>query len=442
MPQARLNPLKQHPLKQQTLKQQPLKHQSFLVDTGGLIDGAWCCDVKRVLMAAAFAQFLREYASDRDGIKPSRAKRHAMAVFLKKAAAYTEIGERCRLCEAEASALMSEASPRETSPREMSEASLSEEREAFFKGLSRTCAIEGRIMVKELGDALQAAIKPPWAALPRAMPHEMAAAVFYARQRHFHAWGMAQLPSGGDEELRLRFSEALSQVLSAAAPTQHQGAAAVESVDDFVMQQLDDEDEREDARALISDLDACLEKAVRNEIPKFCNRGGGGSGGSGGSGGIGGSRGSGGSGGSGGRSLSSDMTHVEWIRRIRGAMLILEQYFDRRNQHRFFAKDARYHVETALAHPCSRRHFNERVGDVIASEIRRFDERMALLSRLTRRHYVTPERVAAAVGLCRRDMGGMTACQQATLSGMLYAMEPDDLEAVASFCAAEFAEAS
>jgi hypothetical protein len=32
----------------------------------------------------------------------------------------------------------------------------------------------------------------------------------------------------------------------------------------------------------------------------------------------------------------------------------------------------------------------------------------------------------------------MTACHQATLSGMLYAVEPVEVEAVAHFCAAEF----
>ena len=136
------------------------------------------------------------------------------------------------------------------------------------------------------------------------------------------------------------------------------------------------------------------------------------------------------------------MTHVEWIRRIRGSMLILEQYFDKRNQHRFFVKDARYHLETALRYPCSKKHFDARIGDVIAFEIQRFDKRMALLSRLSKRHYVTKEDVTDAVGICRKKMQEsgvyMTACHQATLSGMLYAAEPVEVEAVAHFCAAEF----
>ena len=377
----------------------------FIVSTEGIIDEAWCHKVKRAMMTAAFAQFLREYANDRDGIKPSRAKRHAMADFMEKAAAYTEIGERC--CGVNDTFNVAEAA-------EASEAA----EEAYFKGLSRTCVIEGRIMVKELGDALQAAIKMP---LPKEMPHDMAAAVFYARQKHFHAWGMGHLPSDADEELRQRFSEALSQVLSAAC-CRPAAAHCGPTMEAFIVEKLDDEDEREDARALISELDACLEKAVRNEIPKFCTfevrcsvaaaSGG------------------------------DNMTHVEWIRRIRGAMLILEQYFDKRNQHRFFAKDARYHMETALRYPCSKRHFNERIGDVVAVEMKRFDARMALMSRFTHHHYVTRAQVAAAVGLCRRKMDEsgvyMTACHQATLSGMLYAMEPDDVDAVAYFCAAEF----
>ena len=398
-----------------SLKMNASRGVPFIVATEGIIDEAWCRKVKRAMMAAAFAQFLREYANDRGGVKPSRAKRHAMADFLEKAAAYTEIGERCpgvaaTLNVAEAAEAVAAASPRGSAE------------EAHFKGLSTTCVIEARILVKELGDALQAAIKMP---LPKGMPHEMAAAAFYARQRHFHAWGMGHLPSGADEELRQRFSEALSQMLSAAAkgPVVAYGSLHCEDMEAFILEHLDDEDEREDARAMISDLDACFEKAVRNEIPKFCTldsgccrpteRG------------------------------SSIMTHVEWIRRIRGGMLILEQYFDKRNQHRFFSKDARYHMETALPHPCTKRHFDERIGDVVAAEIRRFDERMLLLSRLTNKHrYVTPEQVAAAVGLCRRQMAEtgvhMTACHQATLSGMLYAMEPADVDVVASFCAAEF----
>ena len=269
--------------------------------------------------------------------------------------------------------------------------------------------------------------------LPKEMPHDMAAAVFYARQKHFHAWGMGHMPPDAGEELRQRFSEALSQVLSAAAscrPMEAYESLHCEAMEAFIVEQLDGEDEREDARALISELDACLEKAVRNEIPKFCTPG---------------RRGSGGSGGSSG---SGGMTHVEWIRRIRGAMLILEQYFDKRTSGtRFFAKDARYHMEMALRYPCSKRHFDERIGDVVAVEMSRFDARMALMSRFTHHHasaraQVTRAQVAAAVGLCRRKMDEsgvyMTAYHQATLSGMLYAMEPDDVDAVAYFCAAEF----
>jgi hypothetical protein len=107
----------------------------FIISTEGIIDEAWCRNVKRAMMTDAFAQFLRDYASDRGGIKPSPAKRYAMADIIEKAAAYTEIGERC-------------SGTNETfNVAEAAESTTAVE--AYFNGLSRTCDIEGRIMVRE-----------------------------------------------------------------------------------------------------------------------------------------------------------------------------------------------------------------------------------------------------------------------------------------------------
>ena len=67
---------------------------------------------------------------------------------------------------------------------------------------------------------------------------------------------------------------------------------------------------------------------------------------------------------------------------------------------------------------------------------------MTLLSRVTRRPFVTKQQIYDAVRVCRMKMmeSGvvMTAYHQATLSGMLYAMEPAEVDDVAYFCAAEF----
>ena len=376
----------------------------FIVATGGIIDEAWCLRVKKAMMVAAFVQFLREYANDKHGIKPSHPKRYAMASILEKAAAYTEIGARCAGA-TEAFNVVEAASMQRRGV---------EEEEAYFSGLSRTCVIEGRIMVRELHNVLQSAIKMP---LPKGRAHALAADVFYARQVHFHDWGMAHMPAHAEDELRQRFSDALDEVLFTAVPNNATTRGAVaESMETLIMERIDGEDEREDARVLIAALDECLEKAVCNEIPKFCD----------------------------GCLMKSEaeMTHVEWIKRIRDAVKVLEQHFEKMKQQPFFLKDARYHMESALMYPCSKKHFDGRIGDVIAAEIVRFDKRMTLLSRVTRRPFVTKQQMYDAVRVCRMKMmeSGvvMTAYHQATLSGMLYAMEPAEVDDVAYFCAAEF----
>jgi hypothetical protein len=216
----------------------------------------------------------------------------------------------------------------------------------------------------------------------------------------------------------------LDQVLFPIAPknmTTRAVAAVAESMESLIMDRLDDDDEREDARCLILSLDECLEKAVCNEIPKFCN-------------GY-------------NRRMEADMTHVEWIKRIQDSVKVLEQHFfdfNKIKQHPFFLKDARYHMESALMYPCSKKQFDERIGGVIAFEMVRFDKRMTLLSRMTRNPFVTKKHISDAVCICRRKMmeSGvfMTAYHQATLSGMLYAMEPAEVDAVAHFCAAEFVD--
>jgi hypothetical protein len=177
-------------------------------------------------------------------------------------------------------------------------------------------------------------------------------------------------------------------------------AAVAESMETLIMER-------------IAALDECLEKAVCNEIPKFCL-------------------------------MCSDaqMTHVEWIKRIRDAVKVLEQHFEKMKQQPFFLKDARYHMEAALMYPCTKKHFDARIGDVIAAEIARFDKRMILLSRVTRRPCVTRQQISGAVRICRKEMMRrgvvMTAYHQATLSGMLYAMVPAEVDDVAYFCASEF----
>ena len=377
-------------------------HHHFILNDGDIVDEGWCYSVKWAMTTAAFEQFTREYADTR-GQPASEAKRALKAEQIKAAAAGTEIAARCSGC-----ADVGYLPP----PRDMAR---------IFDKLTPSCVIEGRILVKELEDALQTAIQLP---VVVGIPFALATAIFRARQRHFYEAGVLQCAAAG---------AALKRALV------HDGGEEEEEADieALIIQQLADEDAREDARCLTADLDVCLEKVMEAELSRYRR-------GSDGSRGNDGSRGSDGS--SSGSITKPLTTHAEWIKGIQWAAGEMERYMERFTRNRFFVRDARYRIETALKPPAleperTKRQFDVRLGCLIAAEIRRFDARMMLMSDRP----VEPDEVAEAVTVCRKKMmaaGGalMTPSHQATLSGLIYALMPADPCEVALFCADEFVE--